>query len=131
MMKNLTIRTLAGLCPLILAAVAIGWSGLFAGNTVTMTHQDAFAPKNVKVRAGETITWHNADMDNHTVDSDTGLFDSDDDFPDGIPPKARWSWTVPGKAASGTVYFYHCDFHGAAGNGTSYGTGMVGSITVK
>ena len=70
-------------------------------------------------------------MDNHTVDSDTGLFDSDDDFPGGLAPGDKWSWTVPSTAARGTVYFYHCDFHGAAGNGTSYGTGMVGSITVK
>jgi plastocyanin len=132
-MNRITKGTFAAFAMLLLAAVAYGLTGALAGHMVTMTGQDAFAPKNVKVRAGETVTWQNRDEDNHTVESDTGVagLDSDAAYPNGVAPGNKFRWTVPGNATSGTVYFYHCRFHGTAGNGSSYGTGMVGSITVK
>ena len=124
---------LAGLALLILAVLTIGFATALNGHMVTMTGQDKFAPKNVKVRAGDTVTWRNRDKHNHTVESDTGAagLDSDAAFPAGLATGDKWTWTVPSNAASGTVYFYHCRFHGTAGDGTSYGNGMVGSITVK
>lgn len=105
------------------------------GNTasVQMTGAHTFNPVNVTVAAGTTITWTDPDVVNHTVTSDTGVtgFASDTQFPSGLPSGASFSFTVPAGTASGTILYYHCRFHGAAGNGSSIGPGMAGTVTVK
>jgi plastocyanin len=123
-------RTIAAILLPVVAALAVAWTSA-PGHMITMTRQDAFRPKNARVKPGDTVTWQNRDPQVHTVNSDTALFDSQFDFPGGLERGERWSWTVPEDAVPGTVYFYHCDFHGSAGDGSSFGTGMVGSITVK
>jgi plastocyanin len=93
----------------------------------------SFSPQTVTAAAGATIVWTNASAFYHTVASDTGVsgLNSDPQYPNGFGPNQTFSWQVPTSAAHGTVYYYHCRFHGAAGNGSSLGTGMCGSITVQ
>jgi len=101
--------------------------------TVQMTGGHAFNPINVTVPAGSIVQWKNVDTARHTVASDTNVagMNSDPAFGSGLPGGATFNWTIPSGATSGTVFFYHCEIHGAAGNGTSFGSGMVGSVTVQ
>jgi plastocyanin len=101
--------------------------------TVLMTGSHSFNPTNVSVAAGSSVEWKNSDVFPHTVASDTGLanFNSDPTFAGGLPGGSTFTWTVPSGTPSGTVLFYHCEFHGAKGDGTHLGSGMAGSITVK
>ena len=92
---------------------------------------DAFSPKTVSAGAGQTVTWTNLDMDVHTVTPDSaGGPDSSALFPNGLATGDTYTWTVPANAASGTKFYYHCSFHGAAGNGSSFGAGMSGVVAV-
>jgi len=103
-------------------------------NMISMTGSHSYSPVNLMVHAGETATWKNTDSVVHTVDSDTGVpgLDSETKFTNGaVPPNGTFSWPVPAGTPAGTVFFYHCDFHGTAGDGTHLGTGMSGSITVQ
>lgn len=79
------------------------------------------------------MTWTNKDTVAHTVTSDTGQsgLDSAGQFPGGMGNGAKFSWQVPADAASGTVFYYHCVYHGFPGDGTHLGGGMAGSITVR
>lgn len=92
--------------------------GTTSGPAVTMT-DIAFAPKELKVKAGTTVVWKNTSQTPHTVTSDTGLFDSG---------QAATDWLLPGKEFSfkfdkpGT-YTYNCFPHKAAG--------MTGTIVVE
>ena len=110
-----------------------GGTGAATTHGVSMTGSHSFNPMTVTVAAGDTVQWTNTDTAHHTVASDTGVsgMNSDPQYGTGLPGGAKFNWKVPSTAASGTTYFYHCEFHGTAGNGTSFGTGMVGSIVVK
>jgi plastocyanin len=112
-----------------------GSTGGNAGATVgvAMTGTHSFDPVNATVSPGDTVRWTNTDTAHHTVASDTNVagMNSDGQFPTGLPGGAKFSWKVPADAASGTVFFYHCEFHGGAGDGTRIGNGMAGSITVR
>jgi len=76
----------------------------------------AFNPKELTVKAGTTVIWHNDDSVRHTVTSDTGLFDGN------LPAGAdfQYAFSQPG------TYPYHCTPHGGAG-----GQGMSGVIIVQ
>ncbi|MBI3986796.1 MAG: hypothetical protein HY343_07750, partial [Lentisphaerae bacterium] len=94
-----------------------------------------FNPVAVTVSPGQTVQWTNQDILPHTVTADpgnpvSGGPDSDTPFPDGFTAGQTYSWTVPTNAVSGTQWFYHCRFHGSAGNGSNLGSGMAGMITV-
>lgn len=83
-----------------------------------------FTAANVTVNAGETVTWTLA-SGTHTVTSDDGRFASSPGSPGdltGTPYTVTFN--TPG------TYYYHCFYHGTAGNGSAPGAGMVGSITV-
>jgi plastocyanin len=93
-----------------------------------------FQPNIISVAVGDTVTWTNNGTFHHTASSDplnpvAGGPESDNQYASGIPPGSKYVWTVP-NVPPGTVFFFHCRFHGVAGNGTSIGTGMAGSITV-
>ena len=92
-----------------------------------------FVPQSITVAAGSSIQWTNSDGAPHTVTSDTGvaLLASNLVFPTGMAKNDVFTWAVPAGAASGTTYYYHCNFHGGPGDGTKYGAGMVGRIVVK
>lgn len=114
------------------AVSAVAWANAADRHPVQMTANDSFAPRNVNVDAGDAVIWTNRDSHSHTVHVDVGSGpDSDAKFPNGVPPGVRFLFRVPLNAPSGKVYYYHCRFHGSPGNGESYGTGMVGSITVR
>jgi plastocyanin len=99
---------------------------------VSATGNDLFSPTQANALRGQTIRWTNHDTDNHTVQPDTNLpgMDSDSQYPNGIPPGSSFEYTVPNNAPIGARYYYHCRFHGTAGNGSDFGTGMVGVVEV-
>ena len=127
---------------LIIVMTIVGTSGLVVAavsdivTVVNMTQQNQFSPSGISVIAGTTVKWVNADtFMAHTATSDStnstsGGPNSDILFPNGMSPGQTYSWIVPTSAASGTKWYYHCRFHGQAGNGQQPGTGMSGSITV-
>jgi plastocyanin len=74
-----------------------------AGASVAVTIQNfAFDPGNLTVKTGTTVTWTNLDSANHTVTSDTGLFDSGE-----LGKGSTFSYTFD-KAG---VYTYYCIPH--------------------
>jgi plastocyanin len=105
----------------ILALGAAGWlvaatiaaaSPAQAAEFKVMIHNFTFNPKQVSVKAGDTITWINSDDIPHTVTSKTLEFrskalDTDDKF--------SFTFTKPG------TYLYFCSLHPM----------MTGSIVVE
>lgn len=101
---------------------------------VSATPADAFVPQQVTAHAGQTLEWTNTDTDNHAVKPDPGApanLDSDVNQPNGIPPAGKYDFTVPVGTPIGTKIYYHCRFHGAAGDGAHLGPGMAGVITIN
>lgn len=103
---------------------------------IFMTPADVFNPVTVMVKRGEWIEWTNTDTDDHSAIVDplnpiAGGPDSDIQFPNGVQPGQRFRWRVPEDAVVGDHWFYHCRFHGAAGDGSHLGPGMTGEIIVK
>jgi plastocyanin len=74
----------------------------------------AFQPSVIVVGAGETVEWTNTGNAQHTVDSDTEIFESDI-----LNPGQTFSYTFddPG------IFPYHCDIHPHM-RGTVVVTGM-------
>lgn len=82
-------------------------------SATAVTIQDfAFAPQQIEVTAGTTVTWTNQDATPHTVTADDGNFDSGRIDAGG---SVRFTSTEPG------TYAYHCAFH----------PGMTGTIAVQ
>ena len=72
------------------------------GSTVVVIQKFAFGPGEVRVRAGERVTWINCDTDSHTSTADGGEWAS----PLMVPG------TVFTRAFPGTGEFlYHCEPH--------------------
>jgi plastocyanin len=76
--------------------------------SVSIDNNMSFAPSTLSVSAGTIVTWTNNDAINHTVTSDSGLFDSG-----AIPAAALY--VSPGTfiyifSTPGT-YSYHCSIH--------------------
>jgi len=80
-------------------------------NTITIKNFN-FAPMQISIGAGTTITWHNADEEPHTVTSDSGAFRSG-----AIDGGATYSF----KFAKPGTYKYLCSIHPQ----------MMGTIIVK
>jgi len=72
----------------------------------------SFNPSTIMVSTNTTITWTNKDAIDHTVTSNTGLFNSGN-----IGPNGTYSYTF---ATAGT-YSYHCQIH----------SGMTASVSVS
>ncbi len=72
----------------------------------------AYSPADITVQKGTTVTWTNLDSVQHTVTSDTGLFDSGRLSQDQV-----WSYTFND---AGT-FSYHCTVH----------PNMKGTVTVQ
>ena len=114
----------------------VGCGGGTTSVLISITNLNTFDPQIVSVNMGSTVRWTNNDTKPHTVTADadnpaTGGPNSDSVYPDGIPAGGSYEWTMPSGMAAGTNWYYHCRFHGAAGDGTSLGTGMAGVITVQ
>jgi len=89
-----------------------------------------FNPKDVTVAPGQVVQFTNNDPPTrHTVNRDiTTKPGPDVPF---LDPGQSFTFQVPATATSGTNIFYHCNIHGAAGDGTTFGAGMAGVLRVK
>ena len=75
-----------------------------------------FRPRQIKVKAGTTVTWKNEGRMAHTVTADDGSFES---------PTLGAGETFSRKFAEAGTYRYYCAFHGGQG-----GDGMSGTVVV-
>ena len=116
-MKGLGKGRLVGLVAIVGALLLIGvacggWHGRGSdpsketpafGVTEVRLDDFAFAPANIVIDAGTTVTWTNYDSVDHTVTSDEGdVFDSERFGEDGT---FRHTFDTPGE------YYYHCEPH--------------------
>ena len=62
-----------------------------------------YDPKELKIKAGETVTWVNDDDKDHTIESDDKSFDASPDLSHG--EKYKFMFKKKGK------YAYHCKYH--------------------
>jgi plastocyanin len=84
------------------------------GGAVTVSMKDIqFAPKDVTVKKGQTITWRNDDTVDHNVTATSGASFKSDNFGNGGSFKFK-------AAKAGTIK-YECTIH----------PGMTGTITVR
>ncbi len=95
-----------------------------------------YLPREVTARPGDIVMWTSRDVFLHTVSADAtnavpGGPDSSRKHPAGMLPTDTYIWVVPSDAAPGTVFYYHCRFRGAPGDGSRMGEGMSGSVTVE
>jgi len=80
-----------------------GNSGGGNAQTAGVTIVDfAFQPGAIFAHPGDTVTWYNAGGHEHTVDADSGAFESPI-----LDPGNDYTVTFD----TGGVYFYHCDIH--------------------
>jgi len=93
--------------------------GTAGTTTVHLTTGAQFSPRSIMINAGDTVTWVWDDGTDHSVTSDTGIWDSG--VKNGGPPFPQFSRTFP---APGT-FPYRCVIHGESG-----GLGMSGTVTV-
>lgn len=92
--------------------------------TVTVQVGDNFyQPQTVNIRPGDQVVWRYVGQSSHPTASDNGAWTT---FP---MDAANTTKTI----AFPTIgnFFYHCQAHGAAGNGTSLGIGQAGAIFVN
>ena len=68
----------------------------------------AYSPSTITVSAGTTVTWTNFDSMDHTVTSNTGLFDSGT-MKAGISNSAGGTFSFTFSSAG--TYPYYCTFH--------------------
>ena len=61
-----------------------------------------FTPDNVTIKAGQSVTWTNADQRDHTVAADDGSFNSGN-----LSPGATFTY----KFAKGGTFKYACGLH--------------------
>ena len=88
--------------------IQIGGGGSPGGDSVQTAMSDvsivdfAFQPMAIFVGVGDTVEWTNSGNADHTVDSDTEIFESDI-----IDPGESFTYTFddPG------IFPYHCDIH--------------------
>jgi plastocyanin len=72
------------------------------GSTVVVIRRFAFGPAEVRVQAGERVTWINCDVDSHTSTADGGEWAS----PFMVPGDAfTQTFATPGE------FTYHCEPH--------------------
>jgi plastocyanin len=96
------------------AATAPASTPASAGGAVAVKMKDIqFVPKDVTVKAGQTITWTNDDSVNHNVIAESGASFRSKDFGEG----GSFSF----KAAKAGTIKYVCTIH----------PGMTGTITVR
>ena len=76
--------------------------GSAAGKEAVTIKNFAFAPPEIDVKVGQTVTWTNQDSTGHTVTADDGSFDSKE-----LPNGQTFSQTF---SKAGT-FSYHCSIH--------------------
>ncbi len=113
---QLSLITLTLLLMMLLPACSGSGSGS-SQTTVTVTLLDnMFSPKELHIKAGQTVVWVNKGQSVHTVTADDNSFDSGNLK---VGAQFTHTFTQPGR------YPYYCQIHGGAG-----GFGMAGVIIV-
>jgi plastocyanin len=92
-------------------APLINWGAARAQTSAVMIQNFSFQPGTLTVPVGATVNWTNTDSTEHTVTSDSGLFDSG-----ALSQNGTFSHTF----ASAGSFTYHCAIH----------TNMTGTINV-
>ena len=84
---------------------------------------NGFSPKEIKVKAGDTVTWTNNDNTIHTVISGTGLSDANKgkDFDSGLTALTSTGKTYSHQFTKAGDFPYFCELHPA----------MIGKVTVS
>ena len=90
---------------------------------------NTFSPSDITVVLGQRIIFRQEDQNVHTVTKDVASGPGPDSGD--LSYGAIFNYTVPLTAPHGTNIFYHCTHNGTAGNGTTFGTGMVGVTRVR
>jgi plastocyanin len=72
------------------------------GSTIVVIQKFAFGPADVRVRAGERVTWINCDVDSHTSTADGGQWASPL-----LIPGAGFTQAFP----TAGEFSYHCEPH--------------------
>jgi LPXTG-motif cell wall-anchored protein len=80
---------------------------------------NAFDPKTITVKVGDTVTWSIAGQNEHTATADNGSFNSDD-LKAGEKTTFSFTFTKAG------TFAYYCKYHGGPG-----GQGMSGTVVVQ
>jgi plastocyanin len=94
------------------AAPLINWGAARAQSAAVTIQNFSFQPGAMTVPVGATVTWTNTDSTEHTVTSDTAIFDSG-----ALSQNGTFSHTF----SSAGTFSYHCSIH----------TYMTGTITVS
>ena len=90
----------------------------------------SFSPMDLTVTTGQTVIWtNNQAFVSHTVTRDVTT--SPGPTSGVLATGNTYSFTIDPSIPLGTNIFYHCQFHGTAGNGTTFGTGMTGVLRVR
>ncbi|MDQ3914156.1 MAG: right-handed parallel beta-helix repeat-containing protein [Actinomycetota bacterium] len=88
-----------------------------AADTAVSIRDNLFAPQEVRIDPGDTVTWTNSGVRVHDVTSDTGEFLSGD-----LQRGQHFSHTFEKEG----YFYYHCSFHGRAGRQGMWGVVIVG-----
>jgi plastocyanin len=72
------------------------------GSTLVVIQRFTFGPTDVRIRAGERVTWLNCDLESHTSTADAGAWASPL-----IAPGEGFTQTFPDVG----VFTYHCEPH--------------------
>ncbi|MFN2586570.1 MAG: right-handed parallel beta-helix repeat-containing protein [Actinomycetota bacterium] len=106
---------------LIAAAAACAVAGLPgvapAADHAVSIRDNFFAPQEIRIEPGDTVTWTNSGTRVHDVTSDTGAFASG-----ALQRGQRFSHTFEEEG----YFYYHCSFHGRAGRQGMWGVVIVG-----
>jgi len=86
----------------VLVTLALAPLGASAADHAVTMDGFAFKPQTLRIKRGDTVTWSNKDIVDHTATSANPAFDSK-----AIHPGGRWTWT----ATQAGQYKYVCAFH--------------------
>jgi LPXTG-motif cell wall-anchored protein len=86
---------------------------------------NAFGPKVVTIKVGESVTWSSSGANPHTVTADGGAFDSSPSCPTPLTACLHNGDSYTHTFSSIGTFPYHCKIHGASG-----GIGMAGVVVV-
>jgi plastocyanin len=103
-------RTLLPFCLAVCLAAPVAWAAEVSVNVIS----NSFAPSNVTIQVGDTVTWTNSNRGFHNVVSDEAGFRSGD---------ATENWTFSHTFNSAGVFDYYCEPHQFFG--------MTGTVTVQ
>jgi len=106
-------------------ASLVALPGVAQGNQTVTMQGNKYAPRDISVRVGDTVTWMNNDGVGHSITADDGSFDSHPSC--GMLAgrcQERGERFTHGFADPGR-YPYYCHVHGGKG-----GQGMAGTVTV-